>query len=76
MTLSYLCLITDVYSHQIMGWALEPTLHTKGPLSALQIALRFKGKGKKELIIIPTGGCSTAASTMSSYSVQRTSASA
>ena len=47
---SYLSLITDAYSHQVMGWALEPTLHTRGPLSALQMAIRFKGKGKKELI--------------------------
>ena len=48
--MSYLSLITDAYSHHIMGWALEPTLHTKGPLSALQMAIKFKGKGKKELI--------------------------
>ena len=47
---SYLSLVTDTYSHQIMGWALEPTLHTKGPLSALQMAIKFKGKGKKDLI--------------------------
>jgi putative transposase len=47
---SYLSLITDAYSHQIMGWALEPTLHTRGPLSALQMAVKVKGKGKKELI--------------------------
>jgi putative transposase len=47
---SYLSLITDAYSHQIMGWALEPTLHTRGPLSALQMAIKFKVKGKKELI--------------------------
>jgi transposase InsO family protein len=47
---SYLSLITDAYSHQIMGWALEPTLHTRGPLSALQMAVKFKVKGRKELI--------------------------
>ena len=33
-----------------MSWALEPTLHTKGPLSALQMAIKVKGKGKKDLI--------------------------
>jgi transposase InsO family protein len=47
---SYLSLITDAYSHLIVGWALDPTLQTKGPLSALQMALKFKGKGKKTLI--------------------------
>jgi putative transposase len=47
---SYLSLITNAYSHQVMGWALEPTLHTRGPLSTLQMAVKFKGKGKKELI--------------------------
>jgi putative transposase len=47
---SYLSLITDAYSHLIIGWALDRTLQTKGPLSALQMALKFKGKGKKALI--------------------------
>jgi putative transposase len=47
---SYLSLITDAYSHQIVGWALNPTLQTRGPLSTLKMALKFKGKGKKTLI--------------------------
>jgi len=28
---SYLSLITDAYSHKIVGWAVAETLHTKGP---------------------------------------------
>jgi putative transposase len=35
----YLSLITDAYSHKIVGWHLSQTLETKGPLRALQMAL-------------------------------------
>lgn len=42
----YLSLITDAYSHEIVGWAVGPTLETKYPLEALQMALkRTKDKG-------------------------------
>lgn len=34
-----LSLITDAYSHKIVGWALGPTLETIYPLQALQMAL-------------------------------------
>jgi putative transposase len=47
---SYLSLITDAYSHQIMGWALDTTLLTKGPLAALQMAIKTLQKGKERLI--------------------------
>ena len=47
---SYLSLITDAYSHKIMGWALDTTLQTKGPLTALQMALKTLPKGKEGLI--------------------------
>lgn len=35
----YLSLITDAYSHKIVGWSLGPTLETTYPLEALRMAL-------------------------------------
>ena len=35
----YLSLITDTYSHKIVGWAVGPTLETIYPLEALKMAL-------------------------------------
>lgn len=35
----YLSLITDAYSHMIVGWAVGPTLETLYPLQALRMAL-------------------------------------
>lgn len=35
----YLSLITDAYSHMIVGWAVGPTLETAYPLEALRMAL-------------------------------------
>jgi putative transposase len=35
----YLSLITDAYSHKIVGWAVGPTLETIYPLKALEMAL-------------------------------------
>jgi len=47
---SCLSLITDAYSHKIVGWALAETLHTKGPLTALNMAVKHLQKGKESLI--------------------------
>ena len=47
---SYLSLITDAYSHKIAGWAVAKTLHTTGPLTALQMAVKTLPKGKESLI--------------------------
>ena len=35
----YLSLITDAYSHKIVGWAVGPTLETIYPMEALRMAL-------------------------------------
>jgi transposase InsO family protein len=35
----YLSLITDCYSHKIVGWCLWPSLESKGTLNALEMAL-------------------------------------
>lgn len=35
----YLSLVTDAYSHKIVGWSLGPTLETTYPLQALKMAL-------------------------------------
>ena len=35
----YLSLITDVYTHEIVGYALHDTLDTAGPLRALEMAI-------------------------------------
>lgn len=36
----YLSLITDVYSHRIVGWDLSESLHSDGALRALKMALK------------------------------------
>ena len=38
-TFLYLSLITDVYSHKIVGWFLSESLSMEGPLNALKMAL-------------------------------------
>lgn len=36
---NFLSLITDIYSHKIVGYCLYPTLSAEGPLSALRMAI-------------------------------------
>lgn len=43
-TVCYLHLITDAYSHQIIGWVLAPGLHMKYTLQALDMAILQTGK--------------------------------
>jgi len=40
---AYLSLITDLYSHRIMGYCLLATLRTEGPLEALRMAIKYAG---------------------------------
>lgn len=41
---AYLSLITDVYSHKIIGYCLFPSLSAEGPLTALNMALNHRVK--------------------------------
>ena len=41
----YLSLITDVYSHKILGWFLSESLSMEGPLNALRMALEELPEG-------------------------------
>lgn len=43
---SYLSLITDSYSHKIVGWHLSKNLSTDGPIKALEMALLNRRKDK------------------------------
>lgn len=38
----YLSIVTDAYSHKIIGHCLYPTLHSEGPVNALLIAAKSK----------------------------------
>ena len=43
---SYLSLVTDCYSHKIVGWYLSENLSTDGPVKALEMALLNRRKDK------------------------------
>jgi len=38
----YLSIVTDAYSHKIIGHCLHPTLHSDGPINALLMAVKSK----------------------------------
>jgi len=38
----YLSIVTDAYSHKIVGYCLYPSLHSEGPIKALLMALKSK----------------------------------
>ena len=55
---AYLSLITDAYTHEIVGWALHESLDTEGPLRALKMAIaNFGSYGLKGLIHHSDRGC-------------------
>jgi putative transposase len=41
----YLSIVTDAYSHKIIGYCLHPTLHSNGPVNALLMAAKSKRQG-------------------------------
>ena len=47
----YLSLVTDLYSHKIIGWAIGPTLDSSYPLQALKMALASLPDGDLPLLI-------------------------
>lgn len=47
---NFLSLITDIYSHKIVGYCLYPTLSAEGPLSALRMAIATLKNGQHSLI--------------------------
>ena len=54
----YLSLVTDAYTHEIVGWALHDSLDTSGPLRALKMAIaNFGSYGLKGLIHHSDRGC-------------------
>jgi len=54
----FLSLITDAYSHKIVGWSVGPTLETTYPLEALQMALEtIDEETAKNLIHHSDRGC-------------------
>ena len=54
----YLSLITDAYSHKIVGWAVGSTLEMTYPLEALSMALgTLQGEESKHLIHHSDRGC-------------------
>ena len=42
---AYLSIVTDAYSHRIIGYCLHPTLHSDGPINALLMASTSKMQG-------------------------------
>lgn len=48
---AYLSLITDAYSHQIVGYCLHPTLEDDGPINALKMAIDLIHARKREGLI-------------------------
>ena len=57
-TFLYLSLITDAYTHEIVGYALHDTLDTTGPLRALAMALsKYPKESLKGLIHHSDRGC-------------------
>lgn len=47
---AYLSLVTDAYSHKIVGWHLAKTLEAKGPIDALKMAIEQRANKAETLI--------------------------
>ncbi|QMW04757.1 IS3 family transposase [Spirosoma foliorum] len=47
---AYLSVIMDAYSRKIVGWSFHKTLEAKGPVAALEMALKTRGQPNQPLI--------------------------
>jgi transposase InsO family protein len=47
---AYLSVIMDAYSRKIVGWSFHKTLEAKGPVAALEMALKTRGQLDQSLI--------------------------
>lgn len=47
---AYLSVIMDAYSRKIVGWSLHKTLEAKGPIAALEMALKTRSQTDQSLI--------------------------
>jgi len=47
---AYLSVIMDAYSRKIVGWSFHKTLEAKGPVAALEMALKTRGQVDQPLI--------------------------
>lgn len=53
---AYLSVIMDAYSRKIVGWSFHKTLEAKGPVAALEMALKTRVQSDQPLIHHRTGG--------------------
>ncbi|MFD2935401.1 transposase [Spirosoma flavum] len=53
---AYLSVLMDAYSRKIIGWSFHKTLEAKGPVAALEMALKTRTRTDQALIHHRTGG--------------------
>ena len=72
LSFCYLSLVTDAYTREILGWSLQPTLDTDGPMEAIKQAMsKFSVRDRKNLIHHSDRGCQYASKIYTRYLQQR-----